>query len=61
VFVFLLTGCTLGPPSLPQPNGPMMMWNTGMWNTSSNATLPVSQVSSSGQQSVSPMNFGGLR
>ena len=26
----ILAGCD-GPPALPQPNGPMLTWNTAMW------------------------------
>ncbi len=26
----VLAGCD-GPPALPQPNGPMLVWNTAMW------------------------------
>lgn len=49
-----LTGCT-GAPSLPQPNGPMIVWNTGMWNTTSNATMPAAQ----SQSAVSTKSSAG--
>ena len=26
-----LASCSSGPPSLPQPEGPLISWNTGMW------------------------------
>ena len=36
-----LSGCADG--ALPQPAGPPIPWNTGMWNTNSNAVTPVAQ------------------
>jgi hypothetical protein len=38
-----LSGCADGAPALPQPAGPPIPWNTGMWNTNSNALTPVAQ------------------
>jgi hypothetical protein len=38
-----LSGCADGAPALPQPAGPPIPWNTGMWNTNSNAVTPVAQ------------------
>jgi hypothetical protein len=38
-----LSGCADGVPALPQPAGPSIPWNTGMWNTNSNAVTPLAQ------------------
>jgi hypothetical protein len=38
-----LSGCADGAPALPQPAGPPIPWNTGMWNTNSNAVTPLAQ------------------
>ena len=43
VLLLALAGCADGAPALPQPAGPMLMWNTGMWNTASNAVPPLAQ------------------
>jgi hypothetical protein len=40
-----LSGCADGAPALPQPEGPLIPWNTGMWNTNSNAVTPLAQTS----------------
>jgi hypothetical protein len=40
-----LSGCADGAPALPQPAGPPIPWNTGMWNTNSNAVTPLAQMS----------------
>jgi hypothetical protein len=38
-----LNGCADGAPALPQPAGPPIPWNTGMWNSNSNAVTPAAQ------------------
>jgi hypothetical protein len=38
-----LSGCADGAPALPHPAGPPIPWNTGMWNTNSNAVTPLAQ------------------
>jgi hypothetical protein len=43
--LIVLNGCADGAPALPQPVGPPIPWNTGMWNTSSNAVTPLAQAS----------------
>lgn len=46
--LLVLAGCADGAPALPQPAGPMLMWNTGMWNTASNAVPPLAQPAQAG-------------
>jgi hypothetical protein len=43
--LMVLNGCADGAPTLPQPAGPPIPWNTGMWNTNSNAVTPLAQTS----------------
>lgn len=35
----VLAGCD-GPPALPQPNGPMLTWNTAMWGVAAPSPSP---------------------
>jgi hypothetical protein len=43
--LIVLNGCADGAPALPQPVGPQIPWNTGMWNMNSNAATPLAQTS----------------
>ena len=52
----VLAGCD-GPPALPQPNGPMLTWNTAMWGVA--APPPAREVVPPGTPRLATLAFPG--